>query len=296
MATRRPQLLTSSLRTISAAPYVSPLRCAISQSRSFRNAAVLQQGINQGMRASAQAQPSMRVLLAKHMQDNIPSDIGLLPHTFIMPRWSNRPSLFGNPKERFTLTKGFVKSKLGTIMEMMIFKWKSPMKLKLGEPKKDFAKKTYQEMYQHLAEGDIEKLKGITGSGLMDKLIKQIMARPRLAHQKLVWNCRDLKATRVSNRAFHFWGQGIEMRQAVFRMESYQQLKRVKTDPRNPSKIIGEAPGKQSPERKVVEYVVFQKRKIGDTPESSWYLWGSVDETTPDQYREMVRNQPGHIA
>ena len=51
-------------------------------------------------------------------------------------------------------------------------------------------------------------------------------------------------------------------------------------DPRNPAKILGDAPGKQSPETKVVEYVVFQKRKVGDTPESNWYLWGTVDETT----------------
>jgi hypothetical protein len=57
-------------------------------------------------------------------------------------------------------------------------------------------------------------------------------------------------------------------------------LKKVKLDPRNPAKIIGDAPGKQSPERKVVEYVVLQKKKVGDTPESNWYLWGTVDETT----------------
>lgn len=30
----------------------------------------------------------------------------------------------------------------------------------------------------------------------------------------------------------------------------------------------------------MVEYVVFQKRKIGDQPVSGWYLWGTVDETT----------------
>jgi hypothetical protein len=105
---------------------------------------------------------------------------------------------------------------------MIIFKWKSPMKLVLSEPKADLAKSRYQEMYQHLAEGDLEKLKKITGGGLLDKFRKQIMARPHFQHQKLVWSCRNLKAKRVSNRAFHFWGQGIEMRQAVYRIESYQ--------------------------------------------------------------------------
>lgn len=64
-----------------------------------------------------QAAPSMAVQMANQRQQalregQIPNDMGLLPDTFIMPRGKNRPSWFGNFKDRWLMEKRRARKRL----------------------------------------------------------------------------------------------------------------------------------------------------------------------------------------
>ncbi|KAA8914808.1 hypothetical protein FN846DRAFT_236583 [Sphaerosporella brunnea] len=198
----------------------------------------------------------------------LPSDMGLLPDTFIMPTGKNLPSLIKSPTLRLQLESRRLEQRILDWRDKLIFRFMSKTKLQLFEPKK-VAVSLHHDMYTAFAQGDVETLRLICGDGLFDSFKKRLMTRGR---NRMAWKLHQyLEPPRiVSNKAHHYAGTNLSRRQAVVRIHSLQSLTKIA-----PNGQIVE--GTDTP-REVTEYVVVERKKVNGT-ESPWFVWGTTNET-----------------
>lgn len=158
------------------------------------------------------------------------------------------------------------------------------MPVAVKEPTHDEAKRLYTAFYEAFAKADVDTLRDICGHGLLTTTLKRLNARSRF--EKVGWrmdgftNSADGSSSlrdrvralfgaqpgleRVSNRGLHYWGQDVDMRQAVFRIRSKQSV----------VTYLNGKPTSDGQPRYIEEYMVLQKRKMLDNPITDWYVWG----------------------
>lgn len=140
------------------------------------------------------------------------------------------------------------------------------------------AKALYLQMYQGLAKGDAEALKGVVKKDMLSSLVSRIESRGRETTEWTLerWiknpRCVAYQVALIDpNRPK--WRQSW-MQQAVVVMESEQSLVR---------KRQGKAEKKE--QGKVKEYVVIQKEVI-DGVDGKWRIWGTTKATTLEDVRK----------
>lgn len=228
-------------------------------------------------RSGRGAQPSLQMPAYKPQQSHriaakefgeIPSDLGLLPNTFVMPRGQNLPSLFRAPRSRLQLELERTKRRVLDLRDKIVFLFLAKTKLRLFEPRK-IAMSLHKDMYTAFAQGDFETLRLICGDGLFDSFKKRLMTRGK---NRVEWSLLNY-VTRpriVSNKA-NYYSDEIWRRQVVVRIHSVQSLTKVDTH--------GYVIPKESTTKEVVEYIVVEKKKVSGV-ESPWFVWGTTNEST----------------
>ncbi|RDW77403.1 hypothetical protein BP6252_05456 [Coleophoma cylindrospora] len=228
-------------------------------------------------RAAQSPERSLKVASKENMQ--IPSDLGLLPGTFITPSGSKRPSLFQDPKGLFKLQWWRLRFRVRDVFSSLVLVWSSPRKeswyrrmVKINRSQiAPSAVALHQTMYTAFAEGDTTTLRKICTDGIHDSFRARIASRPR--GEKTAWEIvrYNKRAKLMSNRAARLPLDGWAVRQAVVRISSRQKLTRYRANG-----TIVPGTGK---EKDVVEYVVIQKMYSG-WKDQEWKVWGTTDVTT----------------
>ncbi|TVY87232.1 hypothetical protein LAWI1_G006009 [Lachnellula willkommii] len=251
----------------------------------------------QMLKPKQKAERSMRVVTKE--QSEIPLDVGLFPGTdpspspfpffpttsnkpapatatFILPRFSNRPSIFREPRQHLKLRWRGFRLYLRDWFSLVVFKFAGPepgwfkrsfkiKRSKLGPT----ALALHKQMYSSFAEGDVATLRKTCTDGLYETLRARIANRGRgeTVQWELVRYNRTAKL--VSDRVSRYPIEGAGARQSVVRIRSDQRLTRWKGDE------MVEGSGKV---KSVDEYVVIQKRVVG-WKEEEWMVWGTTQET-----------------
>lgn len=180
----------------------------------------------------------------------------------------------------------------------------------------------HRDMYTAFAEGNLKELSTICADGIFSSFRSRLAQRK--PNERVEWNCQMLRRPKlVSHRASQMPfpapdGTKIGMRQAIFRMQTRQNLVKsiVKTGGpsqnfarpfRGPNKFGSKeqderAEGRREREERemkretvivsesepkdVTEYLVLQRR-IYNSEEQDWMVWGFAEETTLAQYLKM---------
>ncbi|KAI9819206.1 MAG: hypothetical protein M1827_007362 [Pycnora praestabilis] len=211
----------------------------------------------------------------------MPTDLGMLDGTFIMPSPANRPSYFTAPRDRLKMAWHRIKRQAADLISVLIYKRLT----KKPRPKLNLRKTAptalalHRQMYTAFAEGDTNILRQICADGLLESFRARIGAR---RGEKWQWKLhRYSKSTRVmSNRAAQMPIEGAGFRQAVVRIQSIQSLTRIKPD--------GQTVSGTGQEKEIREYVVIQKR-LWKGKEGPWIVWGTTEETTIEKIRDEER-------
>ncbi|MCJ1367707.1 hypothetical protein MMC16_006841 [Acarospora aff. strigata] len=220
-----------------------------------------------------QPQPSLKVAMKEHAQ--IPTDLGLLTDTFIMPTGANKPSIFFTPRDRFKMEWRRIKARVVDFGSLLAFKWIPKPRLKLrGRQLAPTAVALHRQMYTAFAEGDTDTLRTICADGLYESFRARIAAR---RGEKVQWTLHKyIRSPRVvSDRAARLPIDGAGLRQAVVRIRSRQSLTRMRE---------GQVVAGTGQERDVKEYVVIQKR-LWKGKEEGWLVWGTTEESTLEQLK-----------
>ncbi|KAF8249723.1 hypothetical protein K440DRAFT_621192 [Wilcoxina mikolae CBS 423.85] len=212
--------------------------------------------------------PQQSHRIAARELGELPTDMGLLPDTFIMPTGKNLPSLIISPTLRLQLELRRLGQRIYDWRDKLVYRYFAG-KLHLWEPK-NVAVSLHKDMYTAFSQGDLETLRLICGDGLLESFKKRLMTRGRT---RVEWKLHEYvrPARIVSNKAHYYTGMNLSRRQAVVRIHSLQSLTKF-----NPQGQIVE--GTNIP-KEVVEYLVIEKKKV-DGVESPWYIWGTTAETT----------------
>ncbi|TVY28826.1 hypothetical protein LHYA1_G002109 [Lachnellula hyalina] len=262
---RRP--LCSAVGAFSSSPL--PRRC-FSQSARLCAGAIQPQM----MKPKVKAERSMRVITKE--QTEVPLDVGLFPATFILPRFSHRPSIFREPRQHLKLLWRGFRFYLRDWVGCVVFKFAGPEPGWFGRSFKIARSKIvptalalHKQMYTSFAEGDIAAVRKTCTDGLYETLRARIATRGKgeTVHWELVKYNRRAKL--VSDRVSRFPIEGAGARQSVVRIRSDQRLTRWRGDQ------MVEGSGKV---KSVEEFVVIQKRYIG-WKEEEWMVWGTTYET-----------------
>ncbi|KAI9875788.1 MAG: hypothetical protein M1830_007998 [Pleopsidium flavum] len=215
-------------------------------------------------------QPSMKIAMKEQME--MPTDMGLLPDTFIMPTGANKPSIFSTPRDRLKMEWRRIKSRVVDFGSLIAYKWIPKPRLKLRRRQlAPTAVALHGQMYTAFAEGDTGTLRKICADGVYESFKARIAAR---RGEKVQWTLhKHTRSARVvSDRAARLPIEGAGLRQAVVRIRSRQSLTRW----RDGQKVQG-----TGQEKDVKEYVVIQK-KLWKGAEDRWMVWGTTEETTMD--------------
>lgn len=131
----------------------------------------------------------------------------------------------------------------------------------------------HRQMYTAFAEADTNTLKKICTDGIFESFRSRIANRRK--GERVQWELVRYKRRPrvVSHRGVRLPIDGLALRQAVVRVVSTQKLTRWVKE-RGEEKMV-EGSGR---ERDVVEYVVLQRRTVGDV-EEGWMVWGTTAET-----------------
>ncbi|KAL9127082.1 MAG: hypothetical protein Q9217_003984 [Psora testacea] len=142
-------------------------------------------------------------------------------------------------------------------------------------------------MYTAVAEGDTEILKELCCEGLYKKLNGRIISRPH--DEKMRWTLhRYVGFPRVvSHRVVILPTNNSALRQVVVKIKSKQALTRLRRNEAGEEETVaGSGEVKQ-----LLEYLVLQRR-IFKAVEGPWKIWGTVEETKPEEVLgELVPKQ-----
>ncbi|KAJ5632909.1 hypothetical protein N7490_009248 [Penicillium lividum] len=224
--------------------------------------------------------PSMKTRQKELMTGQLPSDIGILPGTFVRPLMRDLPSIFKSPRDRWNMEWVSFKSWFQNFISLVTYcKRINNIPLMLKERRK-IGRLLYGDMYTAFAGGDISGIRRICGEGLAKNLSSQIESRPK--NQQVTWNL--VKWVRgpstfftgirvMSDRATQIPevpNSGI--RQIVLRMTSRQSM--TKTTKGSNAEVTG-VPAK---EQTCVEHFVIQEIRWNGKS-TGWRAWGHVTPT-----------------
>jgi len=231
------------------------------------------------------AERSMRVVTKE--QSEIPLDVGLFPATFILPKFSNRPSIFREPRQHLRLLWRGFRLKLRDWFGLIVFKFAGPEPRWFNRSFKIHRSKLvptalalHKQMYSSFAEGDVAAVRKTCTDGLYETLRARIAGRGK--GETVQWELVKYngRAKLVSDRVSRYPIEGAGGRQSVVRIRSDQRLTRWRGD-----KMV-EGSGKV---KSVEEYVVIQKRVVG-WKEGEWMVWGTTYETGLEDVEEWKKN------
>ncbi|KAI9812688.1 MAG: hypothetical protein M1832_000345 [Thelocarpon impressellum] len=214
--------------------------------------------------------------------DELPSDLGMLDRTFVMPLPCNRPSLLARPADRLKLEWVRLKSRVRDLGSLLIYKTLTRPRQKLLLRKTaPVAVALHHRMFSSFADGDVDTLREICAAGLFQSFSARLVERGR---DRVSWQLHRYtgRAQVMSDRAAKLPRDRCGLRQAVVRVRSRQSLTR-----RRPDGAVAAGTGR---ERECVEYVVVQRR-LWDGVESPWIVWGTTGETSLEDVREVERRE-----
>ncbi|KAF2220337.1 hypothetical protein BDZ85DRAFT_267581 [Elsinoe ampelina] len=256
--------------------------------------------------------------------------IGLAPETFVTLPSSQRPSWINQFSDRWLWEKTRLMSRGRTALIILYYKFwalrtRSPRQVeKLGTSARlryrifewwDFeilktrkvVKRLYEEMYNRLADGEVERLEGRVKRDLMASLKGRVMARGQ--NDRIQWRLErytktprcvgySVLAPDVSAASKPAWTPTL-LQQAVLEVESMQSVKKEKrvTDGKGGwvIKDVSEGPKGQDGwplPKKVKEYVVLHKH-VRDGKSSRWMIWGMTKPTTLYDVKKQLREKLG---
>ncbi|PMD46407.1 hypothetical protein L207DRAFT_417617 [Hyaloscypha variabilis F] len=282
------------LSAVESAPFFSPSRRCFSQWPALRA----------GPQAPQPARPRQQVdrsirVISKEIQA-VPSDLGLLPMTFVTATGRNRPSLFQKSFPFIRRPLSYLRYQLKHIgyrfrdrFSLLIIWISSPKETNWYRRSVKLSRSTltptaialHRQMYTSFAEGDIVALRKICTDGLYDSFRARIGNRSK--GEKVVWDLVDYnkRSKLISNRAARMPIEGAAVMQAVVKIASRQKLTRFVRG-KNGLEIV---PG-SGKEKDVVEYVVLQRQYEGWRG-GEWRIWGTTKETTLEDIEEWERRE-----
>ncbi|QKX64031.1 uncharacterized protein TRUGW13939_11204 [Talaromyces rugulosus] len=246
-------------------------------------------GVEEFMPVKRPLEKSLKIRAKELSIDSMPTDLGLLPGTFIRPEGKNMPSIFREPRDRLRMEwvglKQWFQNVAGTFAYHKYFFHGLPLELKA---RRQEAMRLHQQMCTEFARGNQDALKQICCTGLANNLIRR--SRARGPGEKVSWNLLKY------NRTPSTWFTGVHVvqdrstqipevpesgvRQVIVRIASKQsthtyteyidQATRQRTLVPSPEKV-----------QDCTEYVVIQKLRIKGE-EKPWQVWGYATPTTVD--------------
>ncbi|KAJ5884983.1 hypothetical protein N7495_009493 [Penicillium taxi] len=272
-----------------------------SQCRSFSQSSQLwaKRNVNIKTGGRGTSQPSMKLRQKEALQSQMKymNDIGLLPGTFVRPKWAELPSIFQAPRDRLLLEWNWLKASVQNTLNLIVY-CKYQMSLPINFfSRKRIARLLYTDMYTALALGDIPALQRLTCTGLYSKLAMQIHNRPK--DQALDWKLIKWRRTPQTN----FTGVSVVMdratqtdesgknsgvRQIVLRVTSRQSIRKGKKSARDAEPVFTEPAVEQDCE----EYIVIQDLIVRGQSDG-WKIWGYVKPTDMEQIYSDPAFAPG---
>ncbi|KAH7078562.1 hypothetical protein FB567DRAFT_138554 [Paraphoma chrysanthemicola] len=281
--------------------------------------------------------PGVNFEKAQRDVNSLAEDIGILQDTIIRASMRQLPAPW-SPRFWGYFWK-LVKSKATGMYSRSAYKrciYKSGVKSYLpidafnGSQLKDRAKTMYKQIYENFARGDMKSASSLLLPPLARNFKNRIDARGTL---KMDWKLQKCSARIVSHRASLLGETNPDSgyRQLVVRLDSTQVLKISNAGlekgwtphasksslPKgltwkpegtvNKTKSVAKS-DKPSMDfadngvpKRVVEYMVLQKRVVGGS-EEAWKVWGFVQESTPevieedeDYWRKLTEAQAGQV-
>ncbi|KAL5358215.1 hypothetical protein BJX96DRAFT_37325 [Aspergillus floccosus] len=244
-------------------------------------------------------------------RSELPTDLGLLPGTFIRPLWRDLPSIFTHPKERLQLEWLWLKSGFQSFASIIVYSKITFKGLPLRfRERRQVARELHQRMYSAFAAGDVPTIRKICCTGFANDLTSRITARAK--DEAVTWTLDKYNRTPatlltgvriLADRATQIPeipDSGV--RQVVVRITSRQSTQKMRvvtkasttgSGPAARKSLIKElepvAPAKQ---QDCTEYLVFQKlRWFGQ--EEDWRIWGHTQPTTVEDLYSNPMFAPG---
>lgn len=275
-------------------------------------------------RTNRQTQPSMllqkKQVTEKAMRDGqMQDDLGLLPDTFVLPRWKNMPSPLSNFKGWRRLQWYRLKVRVQEVLSGLLYRfWMVRPTPRVHWSKiPGQAEELHKRMYTLFAEGNLVGMESRICSGLLSSLKARL--GQRVANTHLRWTLHKyLSKSRIMSykSAVIPAAKGETSRerngvvQVVVRIHSLQSLQHVKRvtarDQRGKSvvkEVVVDAQGREVPEsegagavpkdaKESIEYFVVQK-SLRKSKEGPWMVWGTAEEMTLDRLKKMKPEQKG---
>lgn len=250
-------------------------------------------------------QRSLQSQLRKMKASEIPSDMGLLPETLLMPTLRYRPSLFSSQfKKRLRLEWASFTQPFADLARFFYLTWwtakknpidgKKPKTPLLLRDRYVIAQDLHRRLYTAIANDDSETIEKIACTGLKRQL--QIRFDQRKAQKlpkedlkieytgfnspKMPWLIHALipgpfKGVQIVADRYAALpvGEDASLRQIFARIRSVQTLD--KNDGRGPRRVPK------------TEIVVFQQMKI-DGVEDDWMIWGTTEPTMGAKLDEFL--------
>ncbi|KAK2758068.1 hypothetical protein FQN54_004475 [Arachnomyces sp. PD_36] len=287
LLSRSPQSASSYQKLLPPSTSPTPSTCQLQLRRPFSHTPAHRaapMGTTQTVTPKVPAQQSNRSRMKTMTAKDIPSDIGLLPGTFIRPTGDNMPSIFQEPSDRLRMEWLYWKTKvlnfIGLVAYAKFMNKKVPL---LFRERKPAALDLHKKMYTAFAEADHATLHSICCDGLKQDFSRRIHNR---SSKPLTWTLHKYyrspplfsTAQIMSDRATSLPGvTGAGLRQVVVRIRSRQStVKHVAGE--TEAEVEAGAALKQ---KDCVENVVIQKQMFGGK-QGEWKVWGVAEDTTAD--------------
>ncbi|KAJ5726397.1 uncharacterized protein N7483_007754 [Penicillium malachiteum] len=262
----------------------------IHQSRFFSQSS--QQCAYKNMNFSAK-NPTGPSITARKRDTNasmMPTDVGILPGTFVRPLWRNLPSVFQNPRDRWQIEWAWIRSSIQNLMSLVMYCKKGNDLPLLLKDRRKIARLLYDDMYTAFAQGDSSGIRRLCCEGLSKDLVNQIESRPK--NQKVSWKLvkwlrgpstyfTGIRVMSDRGTQIHeFPNSGI--RQIVLRMTSLQAM----------SKNTPLAPDAPAKEQNCEEYIVIQELRWNGSS-TGWRVWGYTKPTDLNSLHSDPTFAPG---
>ncbi|KAJ5210398.1 hypothetical protein N7491_010205 [Penicillium cf. griseofulvum] len=268
------------------------------QCRAFSETSQQWRGRPMNFRSPSQAQPSFNTRTQGMKLSDLPTDIGILPGTFVRPLWRDMPSVFKAPRDRWHMEWTWLKSWVTNYGSLLQYcKRDNNLPLLLSK-RRHFGAKLQEDMYTAFANGNIPKIRQICCDGLAKQLTTGIERRPKneLVTWKLVKYLRQPSTNFTGLRVISDRATSIPevpksgIRQVIVRITSRQSTTTQVQDPSG--KESAEATTVSSKEQDCVEHIVIQNMRWNNQ-DKGWRVWGHINPTTLHEAMTNPSFMPG---
>ncbi|GAB7362852.1 hypothetical protein MBLNU230_g3155t1 [Neophaeotheca triangularis] len=278
----------------------SPPRC-----RTFASTTQRQSAQTKRPQMKQRSQPSMALAEKQQREammktEGLPDDLGILPGTFIMPPWSERPGMFQNPRGRWKLEKARAKARFWDAIANLVFKYvhvrPRPSLHTFQLPA--IATKLHKSLYSAFAAGNLTAVEPSLCQGFLLNL-RNALAQRKSNHFYTFTVVRELSRPRLMSvrgavlpgKAGEGKGERNGALQAVVRVHTLQRAQEMRRKQvRGPKglRVEEEAVG-EAVEKAQVDYFVVQ-RVLRKSRYGPWKVFGHAKPTT---LRELEKEEEG---